>query len=374
MENLFKHVGLIVRQAQQAREESRRRGEQFNVFNICGVDYYENKHSAIIAELLNPQGSHGQGAIFLEAFLAPLKLDIDFLFDEGASVSTEYVTPHGRIDILITNPHGQALIIENKIYAQDQPEQLKRYDQYARDKYGEAQYAILYLTLSGDEASEQSGGGVKYTCLSYVSNISKWLEDCILISARLPLIRVTLIQYKNHILELTNQTMESKEQKQLFEEMMSHAEESEAIINAASNGYLEYVWACKVKPAFEKFAVDNHLLYTETATCLYFQRPEWKKTAIMICAEGGRRYIGVSHTPEGNLEDLNQLTKRKLDCLSDDSTDYWPYGWQWLETYDCWRAGCGVIPAMLDGRFADFITGRVMEISNEIERNNFKMI
>ncbi len=374
MEDLFIQVEPVVQHAQQAKDESRSRGEQFNMFHACGVGHYENSHSSIIAELLNPQGSHGQGTIFLDAFLASQKLDIKFLLDKGASVFTEYAVTDGRIDILITNPYRQAIIIENKIYAQDQPKQLKRYNKYAHDEYGEDQYAILYLTLRGDKASENSGGDVKYTCLSYACDIVQWLENCILLSVRFPTIRETLIQYQNHILELTNQSMDKTEQKQLFEEMMKHAEESEAIINAASNGYFEYVWTCKVKPALEKFAVDNHLLYTETDTCLYFRRPEWKKTAIMICTEGGRRYIGVSHTPEGCLEDLNQLTKRKLDCLSDDSTDYWPYGLQWLEPYDCWRAGCGVIPAMLDGRFADFITGRVTGVLNEIERNNFKMI
>ena len=374
MEDLFKKVELVVRHARQAKDESRSRGEQFNMFHACGVGHYENSHSSIITELLNPQGSHGQGTIFLEAFLASQKLDINFLLDKGASVFTEYVVTDGRIDILITNPYRQAIIIENKIYAQDQPEQLKRYNKYAHDEYGEDKYAIIYLTLRGDKASEDSGGDVKYTCLSYAGDIVEWLENCILISARLPLIRETLILYQNHILELTNQSMDRTEQKQLFGEMMKHAEETEAIINAASNGYFEYVWACKVKPEFEKFAADNHLLYVELDTCIYFHRPEWKKTAIKICAEGSRHYIGVSHTLEGSLEDLNQLPKQKLNCLSGNVEEYWPYGWQWIAPYELWYAGSGIIPAMIDGRFSDFITGKVQEILNEIDTKNFKMI
>jgi hypothetical protein len=374
MEDLFKKVELVVRHARQAKEESRSRGEQFNMFHACGVGHYENSHSSIIAELLNPQGSHGQGTIFLDAFLASQKLDIKFLLDKGASVFTEYTVTDGRIDILITNPYRQAVIIENKIYAQDQPKQLKRYDKYVHDKYGKGKYAILYLTLMGDKASEYSGGGVKYAQLSYASDIVEWLEDCIKISARLPIIRETLIQYQNHILKLTNQSMDRTEQKQLFGEMMKHAEETEAIINAASNGYFEYVWACKVKPNFEKFAADNHLLYVELDTCIYFHRPEWKYTAVKICSEGGLHHIGVSCTIEGGLEHLHHLPQEKLSCMSGRPTEWCPYGWQQLAPYELWCAGCGIIPAMIDGRFSDFIIGKVQEILNEIDTKNFKMI
>lgn len=374
MEELFKQVEQIVRQVQETNEESRKRGEQFNIFGVCGVNHYENTHSRIIAELLNPQGSHGQGSIFLDAFLASLNTDINFLLDRGARVFTEYTTTEGRIDILITNPHGQSIIIENKIYAQDQPEQLKRYNDYAYTKYGMGNYVILYLTLMGDEASEQSSEGVRYTPLSYASNIVEWLEDCIHISTRLPIIRETLIQYQNHILGLTNQTMDRTGQEKLFATMMKHAEETEAIINAASNGFFEYVWECKVEPAFEEFAADNNLHYVKLGTCIYFHCPVWKKTSIKICSWGGRQYIGVSCTEKGGLEDLSQLPKQKLACLSNNPNDWWPYGWQWLDPYDSWSPGSGIIQAMIDGRFADFMMGRVKEILNEIEEKNIKMI
>ena len=43
----------------------RRTGSAFNVFNICGIDHYETKHSAILAALLDPSGAHGLGPEFL---------------------------------------------------------------------------------------------------------------------------------------------------------------------------------------------------------------------------------------------------------------------------------------------------------------------
>ena len=49
-------------------------GENFNVFNILGLSTKEVRtHSAFIAELLNPKGSHGQGDTFLKLFVEQQK-------------------------------------------------------------------------------------------------------------------------------------------------------------------------------------------------------------------------------------------------------------------------------------------------------------
>ena len=374
MEELFKHVQLIVQQAHHDEEERRKRGDQFNIFRACGVNHFENTHSAIIAELLNPQGSHGQTDSFLTLFLRSYKSDICFSLENGASVATEVVMRGGRIDILITNPKGQAIIIENKIYARDQWEQLKRYDRYAHETYKEGNYEILYLTLFGDEASKQSAEGVKYVPISYAIHIVEWLEECINYSARLPLIRETLIQYQNHIKQLANQDMGKIEKEKLFNAMAKHAEETEAIVNAGNNGYLNFVWDKYVRPLFVDFAKKNGFLYTdESYMWLCFQRPEWKRTAVRICSEGRRHYIGISCTEGGSLEDVAQLPKQRLSCLKDEPTDWWPYGSQWLEPYNKWETGSGTIPAMIDGRFPEFILGKVMEIVNEIEYKNLLM-
>ena len=51
-------------------------GENFNVFSILHMESDEVKtHSAIIAELLNPRGSHSQRTLFLKLFLEKLPED-----------------------------------------------------------------------------------------------------------------------------------------------------------------------------------------------------------------------------------------------------------------------------------------------------------
>ena len=39
-------------------------------------------------------------------------------------------------------------------------------------------YRLLYLTLDGKEACDDSSQGCPYQCISYKNEISKWLAEC----------------------------------------------------------------------------------------------------------------------------------------------------------------------------------------------------
>ncbi|MBR4513102.1 MAG: PD-(D/E)XK nuclease family protein [Bacteroidales bacterium] len=218
MENikkLLQEVNVILQKEKVRKEESRKRGERFNMFEMLGVAHYEVTHSKIIAGFLNPQGSHGQGDLFLRLFLQTIENKDEIYADaSNAKVYTEYGKGvDGRLDIFI-EIGSHSIIIENKVYAGDQPEQLKRYNDFAKEKYGEGSYMIYYLTLYGHEASEDSvidpktGECVNYNCISYSKDINNWLQLCIQESATMPLVRETLVQYLNHIKQLTNQDMD----------------------------------------------------------------------------------------------------------------------------------------------------------------------
>lgn len=82
-----------------------------------------------------------------------------------------------NIDILITGDDS-ALIIENKIYAEDQPEQLRRY--YEIIKPNKKHIGIIYLTLDGHEPSESSVRDLDkdiITCISYTNEIKNWISE-----------------------------------------------------------------------------------------------------------------------------------------------------------------------------------------------------
>ena len=380
MEKLFSEVGKIIRKSRVIQSESLKRGERFNVFAVVGVDHYELKHSAFIAELLNPEGSHGQRTSFLSIFLK-ICCPADFMFSlQGVKVYVEYVTKSGRIDILVTNNDKQAIIIENKIYAPDGNEQLKRYDDEALKRYTNG-YRILYLTRKGDDASPESSKGIAYYKISYQKEILKWLKECIIQCVSLPLIRETLIQYSNHIKRLTNIDMEKEEKEKLIATMIENAEQVKAIYSVTWFEYLESVFEKYVRPKLKSM---DGLMYKETNLFggrgergFYFRRKEWNRSAIWIYTDRSQPdwfRIGISNYYGVYLE----VSPDKLYCLKEHPDKDWPYGWEYLGKYKDWYLQNDSIPDMVDdsngnNKFVEFIKAKVTEILEEIDCKGIKI-
>lgn len=236
VEKLLNEIGKLVVAQNERTKERYSHGELFNVFNILGLESKEVRlHSALLAELLRPNGMSGVGNAFQKAFLAILGLPENYIVDGKVSVElsigTTTDTEGGRIDIIMEDGN-HAIIIENKIYAQDQPAQLLRYTNFAKNNYPYG-YRLLYLTLDGKEASDDSAQGCPYQCISYKNEISKWLAECARISFDRPLVRETIRQYINLIKQLTNQSMGTLEDNKLVELVASpeHVAEYLMIIN-----------------------------------------------------------------------------------------------------------------------------------------------
>lgn len=126
---------------------------------ISYVTPKEIVHSKIIAELLNPNGPHGMGEIFIKAFLQKL----GWLLSENSEVNvkTEYIVSgkyktHRRIDILVKihDHEDRAIIIENKLNgAEYQPHQLEDYH-YAIQNEGLEPNNIKVVCLHLKEETE----------------------------------------------------------------------------------------------------------------------------------------------------------------------------------------------------------------------------
>lgn len=216
IDNLLREVNHI---CEKYDEIARISGENFNIFQTLGLQSDELSHSKIIAELLNPKGSHGRGDEFLELFLKIIEKDIQKF--KNAYVKTEQSTNDGRVDILITAGSQATVVIENKIYAGDQPAQLARY----RKAYPDA--TIIYLTLDGREPSSFSTDGEKnayYKLLSYEQHIIPWLEQCREKSVDHPYLRETISQYINLLKILTGQTRSKNMSKELVKTIVRNQE------------------------------------------------------------------------------------------------------------------------------------------------------
>lgn len=245
LQNLLTQVSIITKKNSEYLDAT---GGRFNMFGILGVDHYENTHSSIISEFLNPKGSHGLKSQYLKAFLNKFNDDfkvhphynslekfLTIFKPESSEATTEYHTSFGRIDILVEDNKGHAIILENKIYAGDQWEQLSRYNEFAKGRYKEGNFIILYLTLSGMEASKQSGRDVNYYQISYSTFITEWLEECLNISARFPLVRETINQYINHLKKLTNQDMDTKNKEEIVRILASSEDNLQAAFTIFEN-------------------------------------------------------------------------------------------------------------------------------------------
>ena len=348
--NLLNQVSIIGKKNTEILDAT---GGRFNMFRICGVNHYENTHSAILTEFLNPKGTHGLKSKLLECFIKTLgeNFTINGFNCENARIYTEYSTPEGRIYILIEDEkRKKAIIIENKIYANDQLNQLKRYDSYAKNTYPKGNYQILYLTLDGKEATEQSGEGVSYLTISYEENIINWLEKCVAIASRFPIVRETIIQYINHLKELTHQDMNNKNKEEITE-VLSKIENLKAakIIYQNYLATFDSIIKKHFNPKMEEFAKQNGLEYhyeksEEAYVRFYFTNPLWsEKCRIKFTFEKGYYYYGLSSNPYiYNLspEKRNNLHKQLADLgiSSCKENKWWPF-YKYISnlTVDVWE-------------------------------------
>lgn len=356
LEKLLSQVRVYVNEDKQRRAEAFRRGECYNVFNVLGVENMELSHSAFLAALLDPNGSHGMQDAFLKAFIDTIahggtKPELD---TAHAKVYTEYnignitETTGGRIDILITDRSdtgsgkagGHAIIIENKIWAADQPNQLVRYHNFA------PKATLLYLTLNGDEPSDQSRGTLNaqdggYRCISYRSDIIGWLHKCAQLAFDKPLVRETINQYINLLQQLTNQnTMEQKQLIQLLtnKENFEQATAVEQRMPDVRKHIFQDIFRKQVEEQLKKenapkvtiadCTSDGYSSYT-----ISFRPDGWTQDNLFrFTTEGGKMYYGVRRAvvQEG-------MHDEKIDATGYHRNPWWIV-WKWMpKDYQNWR-------------------------------------
>jgi hypothetical protein len=326
-------------------------GGRFNIFRVCGVNHYENAHSAILAEFLNPNGSHGLKSKLLECFIEAIGSDfIKENFDcTNAHVFREYSTSNGRIDIVIEDRRNHAVIIENKIYAADQKEQIERYAQFAEEKYGTGHYQILYLTLYGKDASEQSSGSIDdYTTASYKESIISWLEQCARIAVHYPMVRETINQYINHLKLLTHQDMDTKNREEIIDMVVGDTQRIE------SAEYVVGIWdACTVKMLANlensvagianqlglKYRFDPNDM-GEKESSFYFWRETWNYCILFWFEKRHQLYVGVDKILHEKNNEWSDEFKSKLSShLSGFTIEDYSYvnlNWVWGTKLVAW--------------------------------------
>lgn len=219
MENISNILQFVASVKSKYNEIAKITGENYNMFHLLDIGHLENYHSKIIADLLNPKGLHSQGNIFLKLFLDNF-LDVKIKINE-IEVFTEYVIDNQRrIDIYLKDNENQNIIIENKIYASEQQNQLSDYQNFGKKQNENSK--LFFLTLDGHESIENDK--LNYTCISYQSDIIKWLELCKKETTNFPILRETLTQYIFLLKSLTNQNPNQKMANEITEFLTKDAE------------------------------------------------------------------------------------------------------------------------------------------------------
>lgn len=358
---LLSRLGTITK---HHKEISRLTGADFNIFRIINVTSDEVKHSAFLAELLNPKGSHGQGTVFLNLFVQKLGV-IDFSIETAEVEIEKYIGPvtettGGRIDIFIDDKMGHLIVIENKIYADDQQNQLIRYFNYK----GAIKKNLIYLNLTGEDPKPKSKIHKKlnielkcdedYIVKSYKTDILKWLEQCQKEAVSMPLLREGIVSYINLIKHLTGESINKAMQKEIVDlitESPTHLANTLELANNLSVAKVEIQWAFweALKRALKKYNLElienNDTVTKKRVEDFYFKKGYWfglwilvyQKNEISIywgCEIESNVYFGFTIFNKGNkgisdLPEYNEYQKIISNCDPIyERTKHW-LGWQY---------------------------------------------
>ena len=378
-------------QQKKVEEKKREEGEFFNVFNTIGLRTEEVRlHSAFIAELLNPKGSHGLSHHFLQAFLEVIEISdgyINYCQCEQNDIVEHVIGPvndmgteGGRIDIIIEDGN-HAVIIENKIYASDQKNQMLRYNNYAKKEFPNG-YKLVYLSLDGHEPDDCSLGKDEYKVISYEKEIVEWLEKCYTISEGKPLVQSVIKQYSELVKQITNTDMDTKYREELLSIMLS-PENTIAVseVLKLQNEWMGRIYDKYIWEPLEDYAKQKNMKfgkqceYGEGGAWIY--REEWKFYGVFVWTDRKNdwynMYVGVSWYEEPKKgSTIYKKDYQKLNCLSEIPCHGWPYGFEYLQnTIRNWDYN--ITEAIVQRKVFDYIKQKFNEIIAEIDKLQLRM-
>ena len=380
IQRFFQEVASICALEQAQQEERNRKGENYNLFSILSIERYELKHSALIANLLDPKGSHGCGDAFLRAFFEIALKERAYPFKDCTLPDsyTEYYTgpivgdTGGRIDILVKSS-SYGLIIENKIYAGDQDKQLTRYDNYGKETFGADKYLLVYLTLYGDDASKESTATksaeeVAYLRLSYAEDILRWLGQCVRLADNKPLVRESLNQYIRTIKQLTYQDMNQEDIEKIIDLAVDHPEVV-ATLSSKRDAIAQRIRKKYIFDELKEYAAKKGWLFDNTEIAnpkgdnkIRLRKEGWEGSIIISADSEDKKsnygwwinlWIGIDSKVTG---------AKKLACLEKQSPEY-PMGWEYLTTPNWYSAEN--FPAMKES-VAEEIINKLDKIIEEL--------
>lgn len=220
----------------QLRNDERLKAQhgRFNVFTtLLSASDEVRLHTRFLCALLDSSGSHDCGDLFLKLFFEtladnpplghagePSEITWSDYPTSDLPIGKEVRKPQGQLDLVLEN-RTHTLVIENKIYANEQDKQVARYIEYVETtNVAPENGQVLYLTLDGKQA--ETHNGMPYLRISYKEHILEWLERCLQATYNIIPINQSLIQYKSVVKQLTGQHLDSHTMSQIKDFLRSN--------------------------------------------------------------------------------------------------------------------------------------------------------
>ena len=357
---------------------------RFNPFQFLQTD--EMGLSKILAFLLDPTETHGQGDLFLNSFLkfinkhqflAYQKVNIyleKITKEENDEITNETTNKNGRHDIFIEgildNKRSWVISIENKLQgAIDQPKQMHTYDKDLKN-YVSDSYFLIYLpifsnnppekSISEDEWAELMSN--KKAMVLSASMLIQWLDNTVIIA---PAVKQFCNDFKKFLSEdIMGNTQNSNElieclinndkalfsaltvletRETLYEKLMAMLVEQ---LKIRFNWYTKLIninFECGEDESFNKKGYGLYIGNDDFGVCIYFNKKGLSDA-----------YYGV-YANNDNL--FNNMTKIFHDFIIennfDEPFDVFPLS-KWLEDeYEVWDAK--VLSKIPSGELASYI-------------------
>ena len=198
LSEFFERLIKVKEEIKRIKKEIKEFPPKFNIFDSINLLNHENYNSNLFANFLEIKFKYNGNKIsFAKLFLEYLDKEFCLKFNDLENIKIEDIEitrelsteDRKRIDIFIGYKKEFAVIIENKIWAEDGYKQLENYYTYVKNK-GYDKIYIIYLTPYEREPNENSlseeyykkENGELYGKFKNIKHeeIGKWINDSIL--------------------------------------------------------------------------------------------------------------------------------------------------------------------------------------------------
>ncbi|MGE0929295.1 PDDEXK-like family protein [Peijinzhouia sedimentorum] len=240
-----------------------------NIFQILNISRTEIRHTNFLSWLLDPNGTHGLGKLFLTKFLRELAtseiaIDLDeFEIEELNFNNVELKREWRNIDLLIIFD-TLVICIENKVDSQDHSNQLSKYRAIVDETFKKRKKVFVYLTPTGEQPTaikerqfytpysyenlidqadrvlQIHGNSLNSGVNQYISDYLKTLKRELMKNDTLNELAVKI--YKNHR-ELFDFVFENKSDiaTELYPVFVNKIQKSNWVIGSKNKGYIRFL-------------------------------------------------------------------------------------------------------------------------------------